>query len=182
MKTFIFPGQGAQQLGMGQDLFARFKDLTNQADDILGYSIAELCRVGPMEKLSQTEYTQPALFVVLPAGGRAGSERHLAGLTRPDGGTTASHAQLRRQGAAIERVKQPRGKAIKQPQVKQPRMKQPRVKCASHLQLAHNWPLSPISALSAPPPRWAERSPAWSALAHPYYAPEIAHYAIPLCS
>ncbi|WP_417675557.1 ACP S-malonyltransferase [Roseibium sp.] len=64
MKTFIFPGQGAQQLGMGQDLFARFKDLTNQADDILGYSIAELCRVGPMEKLSQTEYTQPALFVV----------------------------------------------------------------------------------------------------------------------
>jgi trans-AT polyketide synthase/acyltransferase/oxidoreductase domain-containing protein len=64
MKTFIFPGQGAQQLGMGQDLFARFKDLTNQADAILGYSIAELCRDGPMEKLSRTDHTQPALYVV----------------------------------------------------------------------------------------------------------------------
>ncbi|WP_346900173.1 ACP S-malonyltransferase [uncultured Roseibium sp.] len=64
MKTFIFPGQGAQQLGMGQDLFTRFKDLTNQADAILGYSIAELCRDGPMEKLSRTDYTQPALYVV----------------------------------------------------------------------------------------------------------------------
>lgn len=64
MTVFMFPGQGAQSLGMGQGLFARFKDLTLQADDILGYSIAALCEQGPIEKLSQTQYTQPALYVV----------------------------------------------------------------------------------------------------------------------
>lgn len=64
MKAFMFPGQGAQRLGMGLDLFAYFENLTQQADEILGYSIAALCQDGPMEKLSQTEYTQPALYVV----------------------------------------------------------------------------------------------------------------------
>lgn len=64
MKAFMFPGQGAQCLGMGQGLFARFKDLTQKADDILGYSIAAMCEQGPIEKLGQTQYTQPALYVV----------------------------------------------------------------------------------------------------------------------
>ncbi|MDJ0933255.1 ACP S-malonyltransferase [Breoghania sp.] len=60
----MFPGQGAQRLGMGQDEFVRLPELAQQADDILGYSIAALCAGGPIEKLSQTEYTQPALYVV----------------------------------------------------------------------------------------------------------------------
>ncbi len=64
MKVFMFPGQGAQRLGMGQELLVRFKDEVEQADEILGYSIAGLCADGPIEKLSQTQYTQPALYVV----------------------------------------------------------------------------------------------------------------------
>jgi trans-AT polyketide synthase/acyltransferase/oxidoreductase domain-containing protein len=64
MKVCMFPGQGAQRLGMGLGMFTRFKDQVEQADDILGYSIAGLCQDGPIEKLSQTQYTQPALYVV----------------------------------------------------------------------------------------------------------------------
>lgn len=64
MSVCMFPGQGAQRLGMGQDIFVRFKDLKEQADDILGYDLARLCKDGPIEKLSQTEYTQPALYAV----------------------------------------------------------------------------------------------------------------------
>jgi trans-AT polyketide synthase/acyltransferase/oxidoreductase domain-containing protein len=64
MTVFMFPGQGAQRLGMGRELFEKFPKHARQADAILGYSIAELCTQGPMEKLSQTEFTQPALYVV----------------------------------------------------------------------------------------------------------------------
>lgn len=64
MRAFLFPGQGAQRLGMGEALFAAFPDLTRQADAILGYDIALLCRDGPLEKLGQTQFTQPALYVV----------------------------------------------------------------------------------------------------------------------
>ncbi len=64
MKAFMFPGQGAQRLGMGAGLFDAFPDLTRTADDVLGYSIRSLCAQGPLERLTQTEFTQPALFVV----------------------------------------------------------------------------------------------------------------------
>ncbi|MCX2725795.1 ACP S-malonyltransferase [Roseibium salinum] len=64
MKACMFPGQGAQRIGMGEGLFSRFQEEVSQADDILGYSITALVQDGPMEKLSQTEYTQPALYVV----------------------------------------------------------------------------------------------------------------------
>lgn len=60
----MFPGQGAQKVGMGEGVFDLFPDLTAQADDILGYSIRELCVDGPMDRLTQTEFTQPALYVV----------------------------------------------------------------------------------------------------------------------
>ncbi|NQY74501.1 MAG: ACP S-malonyltransferase [Candidatus Margulisbacteria bacterium] len=60
----IFPGQGSQKLGMGDALFERYKNLIEKADDILGYSIKSLCLEGPVEKLNDTVYTQPALFVV----------------------------------------------------------------------------------------------------------------------
>ncbi len=64
MLTFVFPGQGAQAKGMGEKLFDEFRELTAQADDILGYSIKRLCMEGPETTLSQTQYTQPALYVV----------------------------------------------------------------------------------------------------------------------
>jgi len=64
MLTYIFPGQGSQNKGMGGALFAEFKDETAQADDILGYSIERLCMQDPDATLSQTQYTQPALYIV----------------------------------------------------------------------------------------------------------------------
>ncbi len=64
MSVYVFPGQGAQYKGMGAELFDEFRDLVDQADDILGYSIRTLCRDNPDEKLHQTQYTQPALYVV----------------------------------------------------------------------------------------------------------------------
>jgi trans-AT polyketide synthase/acyltransferase/oxidoreductase domain-containing protein len=64
MKALVFPGQGSQRRGMGDTLFAEFPDLTSQADEILGYSVAELCRADPDGNLGRTQYTQPALYVV----------------------------------------------------------------------------------------------------------------------
>ncbi|QND46642.1 ACP S-malonyltransferase (plasmid) [Rhizobium lusitanum] len=64
MKTFIFPGQGSQAKGMGGELFDVFRDLTQKADDILGYSIKTLCLENPNRELNQTQFTQPALYVV----------------------------------------------------------------------------------------------------------------------
>lgn len=64
MKVYLFPGQGCQQKGMGEGLFDEFKDITCKADHILGYSVKELCLEDPEEKLAQTQYTQPAVYVV----------------------------------------------------------------------------------------------------------------------
>ncbi|MDT0269592.1 ACP S-malonyltransferase [Streptomyces sp. DSM 44915] len=64
MVAYLFPGQGSQTLGMGADLFDDFRDLTDVADEILGYSIRSLALEGPEERLNHTQYTQPALFVV----------------------------------------------------------------------------------------------------------------------
>jgi trans-AT polyketide synthase/acyltransferase/oxidoreductase domain-containing protein len=64
MITYVFPGQGSQQKGMGGTLFDEFKELTTKADQILGYSIRNLCLADPELTLSQTQYTQSALFVV----------------------------------------------------------------------------------------------------------------------
>lgn len=63
MVAYLFPGQGSQQLGMGEDLFDDFKELTETADEILGYSIRALCLDEP-ERLNFTQFTQPALYVV----------------------------------------------------------------------------------------------------------------------
>lgn len=64
MKTFVFPGQGAQKKGMGGKLFDEYKELTDIADIVLGYSIKELCMKNPDNLLGDTKYTQPALYVV----------------------------------------------------------------------------------------------------------------------
>ena len=64
MRAYVFPGQGSQKKGMGKELFEEFSDLTLKADEILGYSIKELCINDPEQKLNQTQFTQPALFTV----------------------------------------------------------------------------------------------------------------------
>lgn len=64
MVALMFAGQGSQQKGMGDGLFSKYAELTRKADDILGYSIEELCMEDPGGKLVQTQFTQPALYVV----------------------------------------------------------------------------------------------------------------------
>ncbi len=63
-KISLFPGQGSQKKGMGAELFGLFPEQVAAADKELGYSIAELCVDDPQERLGQTQFTQPALYVV----------------------------------------------------------------------------------------------------------------------
>ena len=63
--AWIFPGQGAQEVGMGHDLFdgsSAARRVFETADRVLGYSISELCFQGPAERLQETQYAQPAIF------------------------------------------------------------------------------------------------------------------------
>lgn len=64
MKSYLFPGQGAQFMGMGGTLFKEFPEYTAIADRVLGYSIEELCLKNSSRLLDTTAYTQPALYVV----------------------------------------------------------------------------------------------------------------------
>lgn len=64
--AFIFPGQGSQEVGMGQALaeaYPQARDIFAEADDILGMSLSRLCFEGPEAELNDTLNTQPALFV-----------------------------------------------------------------------------------------------------------------------
>ncbi|SFR72197.1 ACP S-malonyltransferase [Anaeromicropila populeti] len=64
MKAYVFPGQGSQTVGMGKELFDEFPKVTEIADRVLGYSIKELCLEDKNNVLNQTQYTQPAMYVV----------------------------------------------------------------------------------------------------------------------
>ena len=62
--SFLFPGQGSQIVGMGADLFVEFPKKVAEANEILGYSLSDLCMNGPDDQLGQTQHTQPALYLV----------------------------------------------------------------------------------------------------------------------
>lgn len=65
-KAYVFPGQGAQFVGMGQDLYNEYslaKQMFEQANDLLGFRITDLMFAGTPEDLVQTKVTQPAIFL-----------------------------------------------------------------------------------------------------------------------
>ncbi len=87
--AFLFPGQGSQYVGMGQDLYEAYpkvKEIFDRSEEILGFSLKEICFEGPMETLKQTQYTQPAIFTHSVAADALLKEKGI----RPD--ATAGHS------------------------------------------------------------------------------------------
>ncbi|UOQ85537.1 ACP S-malonyltransferase [Gracilibacillus salinarum] len=68
--AFIYPGQGSQAVGMGQDLYDNYqqvRELFDQANEVLGFNLTDIMFEGPKETLTKTENTQPALLLVSAA-------------------------------------------------------------------------------------------------------------------
>ena len=90
--ALVFPGQGAQHVGMGRDVAEsspRARAIFDQANEVLGYDLAGVCFEGPGEQLEQTDVQQPAIFVTsvalweacLEAGARREAFAFTAGLS-----------------------------------------------------------------------------------------------------
>lgn len=74
MIAAVFPGQGAQFVGMGADLAAQYEVVRRtfeEADDVLGYALSDICFTGPLERLTETDVCQPALVAASVAAYRA---------------------------------------------------------------------------------------------------------------
>lgn len=78
MHAAIFPGQGAQEVGMGQDVAAQSTvaaETFRQADELLGLPLSRLCFEGPADRLNATDVQQPAIFTTSVALYRAAVDR-----------------------------------------------------------------------------------------------------------
>ena len=76
--AFLFPGQGAQYVGMGVDFIEgcqRSKEIFEEASDSLGYDMLKLCKEGPQEELNKTEITQPSILTASAAALAAVTEK-----------------------------------------------------------------------------------------------------------
>jgi [acyl-carrier-protein] S-malonyltransferase len=78
--AFLFPGQGSQAVGMGEELADKYSIARNtfdEADEALGYKLSQLCFEGPEDQLRLTEITQPAILTVSVAAFRVLAEKGL---------------------------------------------------------------------------------------------------------
>ncbi len=84
--AYVFPGQGSQSTGMGQDLYDRYpsaRAVFDEADASLGFSLSRLCFEGPADELTKTHNVQPAILVVSLACLKALEETAIANLSSP---------------------------------------------------------------------------------------------------
>ena len=85
--AYVFPGQGSQSVGMGLNLYTQFqsaRDVFDEADKTLGFSLSRLCFEGPEDELTQTINVQPAVLTVSIACLKAAEEAVGGSLPLPD--------------------------------------------------------------------------------------------------